>query len=371
MRWAVLIFFIAILISYAAGYLRSLTMIEANGADRTMMFFAIVCGTILVLADGVPNWLRLNVILKVFVACGLFMALVALIQFSLKIDPTKYLMVPGLQPKGFVSDFEVRGAGIRVASTTSHYIELAASLSTILPFAIHFALFGQDQRTRRFGLTATIIIAAGNLTTISRTGILGIGLMLIPLIPVWTWRMRYNGLWFGFSLLAGLTVAKPSMVVTLFNLFDSPDDNPAFTVREDRYPLVWHYFYQHPLIGRGTGTYLAPQYQILDNQWLGFLISNGILGIVTIGGLFITAIVLAGLALRRASNLADRHLCACMVATQLIAIGVWGTFDALSFTTYAMCMAISTGMCGTVWRLTHPARAVRTATPRWFLSQLS
>jgi hypothetical protein len=81
--------------------------------------------------------------------------------------------------------------------------------------------------------------------------------------------------------------------------------------------------------------------------------------------------VLAGLALRRASNPTDRHLCACMVATQLIAIGVWGTFDALSFTTYAMCMAICTGMCATVWRLTHPARAVRTATPRWFLSEVA
>jgi hypothetical protein len=328
-----------------------------------------VCGTILVLADGVPNWLRLNVILRVFVACGVFVSMIALIQFTLKIDPTKYLRVPGLSSKGLDSEFEIRGAGIRVASTTSHYIELAASLSVILPFAIHYALYGHNKRARQLGLASTVIIAAGILTTISRTGILAIGLMLLALVPVWTWRNRYNALGVGIGLLGVLTVVKPSLTKTLFTLFNSPSDNPAFTVREDRYPLVWHYFYQHPWLGRGTGTYIAPQYQVLDNQWLSTLISNGIIGVATMAALHITAIVLAGLALRRASNMADRHLCAAMVSTQLIAIGVAGTFDALSFSTYLMCMAISVGMCGTVWRLTHPARAIRTSVPRWFLSQ--
>jgi hypothetical protein len=368
MRWMVLVFLIGILVSYAAGYLRSLTSIEANGADRMMMFFAILCGIILVLADGVPNWLRLQVILRVLVGCAVFMSLVALIEFALAIDVTKYLQIPGLSPKGFTSDFEIRGAGIRVASTTSHYIELAATLAIILPFAIHFALFGLDRRARQLGLLATILVTAGVLTTISRTGILAIALMLLVLIPVWTWRMRYNALCIGIGLLGMLTVAKPSMVVTLFQLFDQPDDNPAFTVREDRYPLVWHYFYQHPWLGRGTGTYIAPQYQILDNQWLSTLISNGIVGVATMAALHITAIVLASLALRRASNLADKHLCAAMVATQLIAIGVAGTFDSLSFSTYATVMALTIGMCATVWRLTHPHRAIRTAVPRWFLA---
>jgi hypothetical protein len=32
-----------------------------------------------------------------------------------------------------------------------------------------------------------------------------------------------------------------------------------------------------------------------------------------------------------------------------------------------MILALTCGMCGTVWRLTHPARKVRTSTTRWFL----
>ena len=32
-----------------------------------------------------------------------------------------------------------------------------------------------------------------------------------------------------------------------------------------------------------------------------------------------------------------------------------------------MVLALTVGLCGTVWRLTHPARKVRTSTTRWFL----
>jgi hypothetical protein len=42
------------------------------------------------------------------------------------------------------------------------------------------------------------------------------------------------------------------------------------------------------------------------------------------------------------------------------------TFDSLWFDTYAITMAVTIGLCGAVWRFTHPARRVRTSTPRWF-----
>jgi polysaccharide biosynthesis protein PslJ len=53
----------------------------------------------------------------------------------------------------------------------------------------------------------------------------------------------------------------------------------------------------------------------------------------------------------------------------VMAIAVAGTFDSLSFMTYATILALTLGMCGTVWRLTHPARTVSTSTTRWFLDR--
>jgi O-antigen ligase len=183
--------------------------------------------------------------------------------------------------------------------------------------------------------------------------------------------MRYNIAAVGTGLFALLAAANPGLVNTLLNLFDDPANNPAFTVRSDRYPLVFEYVGQRPWLGRGTGTWVAPQYQILDNQWLDTLLSNGILGVVALAGLHITGIVLASLALRRSSTIEERHLCGALISTQVIAIAAAGTFDSLSFSTYATVLALMTGLCGTAWRLTHPARQVRTSTTKWYLDRVS
>lgn len=366
-RWAVLAFMISALLSYAAGFMRGLTTMEANGADRMMLFFCVFSGVILTAADGVPNWLRLRGVLKVLVVCVSIVAMIAIVQFLFAIDITQYLVFPGLEPKGWVIGFEQRGAGIRVAATTTHYIELAAVLALTLPFAVHFALFSQRRMRRRLSLVAAMLIAAGVSATISRTGILAIALMFVVMFPVWSWRMRYNVAAVSAGLLAVLAVMNPGLVNTLLRLFDDPSKNPAFTVRTERYPLVFYYVGQRPWLGRGTGTWIAPQYQILDNQWLDTVLANGVVGVVAMAALHITGIVLAAMALRRSTAPEDRHLCAALISTQVIAIVVAGTFDSLSFSTYAMIVALTLGFCGTVWRLTHPARTVRTSTTRWFL----
>ena len=369
MRWAVLAFMVAAIISYAVGSLRGLTSMEANAADRTMLFFCIFTGVVLVAADGIPNWMRLRHVLKVLVVCGALISAIAIAQYVTGYDLTRFLRIPGLQAKGWTPGFEARGGGVRVASTATHYIELAALLSLILPFAIHFACFSRRPHRRQLSLIATVLIAGGIATTISRTGMLAVGLVLVCLVAVWTWRLRYNiGVLTGGAL-AALAVVSPGLFKTLLHLFDNPSSNPAFTVRQARYPLAFGYFAQRPWLGRGTGTWVSPQYQILDNQWLDTLITNGMVGVATLAGLHLTGIALAWTALRRSATIEDRHLCAGLVATQLIGIAVAGTFDSLSFMSYATILALTLGMCGTVWRLTHPKATVRNSTTRWFLDR--
>jgi O-antigen ligase len=365
-RWAILAFMAAAMLSYAAGFLRSLTGIEANSADRTMLSFCILSGIILTAADGIPNWVRLYGVVQVLVWSATFVAALALIEYLSGVALAQYITIPGLQAKDDAAGLEARGAGVRVASTTSHYIELAAFLALALPFAIHAARFG-SQRSRRFGIVAAIVIAGGIGASISRTGVLAVGLMFLILVPVWTWRARYNILCTTLALFAVMAAASPGIVKTLLNLFDDPSNNPAFTVRAARYPLVWGYFAEHPWLGRGTGTYISPQYQVLDNQWLSTLVSNGAIGVATLLALNLTGIILAFKALRRSTTPADRHLCAVLISTQVVAIAVSGTFDALSYSTYTTLFALSLGMCGAVWRLTHPMRTVRTSTTHWYL----
>jgi O-antigen ligase len=369
LRWSLLAFMLSALISYAIGSLRGLTTMESNAADRRMLLYCVIAGVLLTAADGIPNWLRLRHVLKVLVGCATVVALIAIIQYVFVFDVTQYMNIPGLQSKGLTIGFESRGGGIRVASTTTHYIELAALLAMTLPFAVHFACYSGRRSRRHLALICTAIIAGGLASTISRTGILAVAMVLIVLIPVWSWRQRYNIAAIGMVLFGVAAAGSPGLVRALLHLFDDPSDNSSIMARANRYPLVFHYVSQRPWLGRGTGTWITPQYIILDNQWLETLLTNGVVGVVVLAGLHFTGVVLAFKALRRSRVAETRHLCAGLIATQLIGLLVAGTFDAFSFTSYTVMLALTLGLCGTVWRLTHPNRTVRTSTTGWFHSR--
>src|SRR5262249_6509921 len=105
-RWALLVFMSTVLISYAIGFMRGLTSMEANSADRTMLFFGVFIGVALTAADGVPNWLRLRGVLKVLVVCAAVVAAIAIVEYLANIDLTQYMQIPGLQAKGWTPGFE-------------------------------------------------------------------------------------------------------------------------------------------------------------------------------------------------------------------------------------------------------------------------
>src|SRR5262249_26068929 len=162
---------------------------------------------------------------------------------------------------------------LRVASTTTHYIEMAAFLALVQPFAIHFALFEESKKQKRIAFALAIVIAAGNLVTVSRTGIVALGLMLIVIFPIWGCRIRYNvGVVVAGSVVA-FGLLSPNLFRTISKLFNDPGDNSSIQARTERYDLMYRYFVEHPWLGRGTGTWIAPQYQIMDNQWLETLLS--------------------------------------------------------------------------------------------------
>jgi polysaccharide biosynthesis protein PslJ len=367
LRWFVLSYMVALLISYAAGYWRGLTAMEANGADRALLAALAFTGVILTAADGIPNWDRLRGVLRVLVWCATVVGFLGLVQFVFWLDFTQYVSIPGLSSNGVEPGFELRGGAIRVASTMTHYIEFSTVMAMTLPFAIHFARFAPVRRTRQLFAVAAVVIAAAVPATVSRTGFVAIGIALLVMLPVWGWRMRYNMAAIGVILVSGLMLVRPSLMNTLVDLFANAGTDSSITTRTKRYEMVGYYFTQRPWFGRGTGTWISPQYQFLDNQWLAQALSTGVIGVAMLALLHLSAIALAWIAARRATGAEDRHLCAALIATQVIALVVAAFFDSLSFSTYTMVLALTVGLTGAVWRLTHPARMVRTTLPRKLL----
>jgi hypothetical protein len=75
------------------------------------------------------------------------------------------------------------------------------------------------------------------------------------------------------------------------------------------------------------------------------------------------------MALKRSNEPEVRHLCAALISTQFMGLIVAATFDSLGYLTYATTLGLTIGLCGTVWRLTHPARMVRTSATRPLLER--
>jgi hypothetical protein len=364
MRWAAAAYFVTFLMSYAAGYFRGLTNLEANASDRSIIGTTIFLGTILACADGLSNHRRLDDVIHLLVWCAGIMALIGLLQFALTIDLTEFIQVPGLKLQTELTGLEGRGGYDRVASTTGHYIEFSTVMVMCLPFAIHIARFGRSSRARQAGIVCALMCTAAIPATLSRTGFLALAVTALVMLPIWPWRVRFNLAVCAVLLTAATMLVKPGLLGTIKGLFVNAADDPSIAGRTEDYGVVYQYIAERPWLGRGPGTFIPKLYIILDNQWLSQLVSDGIIGVAALAAVHITAIVLAFIALRRSTDAADRHLCACLIAVQLVAIVVGGTFDSFAFSTFVGLLALLTGLAGAMWRLTHPARQIRTTGTR-------
>ncbi|HEX6870457.1 MAG TPA: O-antigen ligase family protein [Micromonosporaceae bacterium] len=367
-RWFLGAYLIANLLSYIAGLLRGLPGQEANAQNFAMLQLLEFLGAALIAADGIQNWDRLNRILRVMVWCTGFLALVGILQAVLKFDISTYFVIPGLQLKGGVVGLGLRGdeGQVRVAGTTTHYIEFSAVVAMMVPFAIHVARFAQRKLHRRLAALCGLLAGIANPMSISRTGIIALGLALLVMVPIWSWRMRYNFMFVAAAGVVATMFIKPGVLGTLKSMFLYVGVDPSIEGRTNDYALVTHFFNQRPWLGRGPRTLLPDPVKdtILDNQWLYTLVTGGIIGVLALLSLHVASITLAAIALRRAKREEDRHLCVALISAQLVAIVVGGTFDSLYYTTFTITLAIFIGLCGAVWRFTHPARTVRTSTVR-------
>jgi O-antigen ligase len=232
-----------------------------------------------------------------------------------------------------------------------------------LPFAIHLARFAPTRLGRQASTVGALLITAAVPVTLSRTGVLALFVMALALLPAWPWRVRFNIGAATAGLLAATVVAVPGLLGTLVSLFSNLSGDPSIEGRTQDYAQVYRFVAQRPWLGRGPGTFVPKLYIVLDNQWLGTLVDSGAIGVVALAAMHLTAIWLAAVTLRRSSSARDRHLCACLIAVQLVAVAVGGTFDSLGFTTFATTVAVLMGLSAAMWRLSHPTRQVRTTAP--------
>jgi O-antigen ligase len=360
MRWTAVFFLVAFLMSYASAYLRGLPSLEANGADTTLIATIIFLGTILIIADGIPNRERLDALVRTLVWGAAGMAFIGIVTYTTGVDITEYIKIPGLVLHGDLQGLEARGAGFyRVSSTATHYIEFSTLMAMVLPFAIHVVMFAKTKVVRQNSLIAALMIAASIPIALSRTGILALFVGMVVMFFAWNWRTRFNVGVLGIGVTLSLTIVEPGLLGTIRSLFLNMGSDPSIQGRTDDYDIMMAYFHDRPWLGRGQGTFIPDLYITVDNQWLQQLVGGGLVGVASLIVLHLMGIGVALVALRRATTAEDRHLCACILSIQPLAMVVHATFDTFGFSSFVATLAVVTGMAGAMWRLTHPNRQIR------------
>lgn len=364
-RVGVWFFLVTFLISMALGFARALTEAEISSTDRSLLRYLGLVGITLVACDGIRSRARLDSLLRVLLGAGAFMAVVGSLQFLVGVDVTPRLRLPGLTQNGDLIGIAGRGAGFnRVAGTAGHYIEFGVLLALLVPIALHFGLYSRTRLRRATFMACAAFFVLASFYSVSRSAVVGLGVAALFTATGWAWRRKANLAALGVLFIIGVQAVQPGLLGTLRSLFRNIENDPSVEGRTNDYAVISPLIAERPWFGRGPGTYSPEQYVLLDNQWLNWLVTGGVIGVVALLVLFLTGVVLAERTGRWARSEEDRNLGRAIGASLIGAAVISFTFDSFSFTTFAVTVFALIGAAGALWRLAdRPVPTDRTSRP--------
>lgn len=344
-RIAMLLFVLAVLASYAAAMTRQISQTEVLAADSGLIWLASSVGLVVVITETVRDYSRLDLLLRRLVLCASIIAVVGILQ-SRGIDLVKYVQIPGLKENSASLQMS-RDSFVRPESTASQPIEFGVVMAMILPISIQQAFHkSYGGRFRRWLPVALIGIAAP--LTVSRSGVLGVIVALLVLLPSWR-PARVLGAIGVIALAVGvMRVATHGLISTLIaffaEIFNGQDSSVNARVAD--YSGVAQYFSERPVFGRGFNTFLPLLYRYTDNMYLHAIIEVGIVGTLIFFFIFCAGIQSAARGKRRAADLHEREMGQALIASMAVAMITSVTFDSLSFPMFSGVFFTLLGCCG-------------------------
>ena len=351
MRWVLLVLICSIFVSAALAYQRGLTSIEFNGMDRSLIGWLGAAGILLVAIDGIRSVERADVLLKRIVALGLFVAIVADIQFFLGYDLTYQLQPPGFRPNLDLLSVELRSVVSRVYGTSLHPIEFGVLMSVIGALSTHYAIIATSRAERQWRWICTALLVGSGLLSVSRSAVVAMAIILLGFLFAWRPRMWFNGLVAAVAGLVGMRVVAPGLLGTLRALFEYIGVDPSISGRTNDYAEVFALVDDSFWFGRGPGTFNVEEYFVLDNQWLGQLVSTGFVVTFALAALFAVAISQAHHLSRRAPTDNQRHLAHTLMIVLIVFVVASLFFDSLAYPQIRAFTLVVMGTIGGLWSI--------------------
>jgi polysaccharide biosynthesis protein PslJ len=346
-RMAMLVFAIAVLVSFVAAMTRDISQTEVLAADSGLVWLMSGVGLVVVASEAIYDYQRLEVLFRRLVVLGSVIGFIGILQ-SRGIDLTKLIHIPGLAVNTQdVIDLMGRSGFVRPQSTASQPIEFSVVMSMLLPIAVQQAFQKSYGGWSRRWAPVVLIGFAATLT-VSRSAIIGIGVGLLVLLPTWSLR-RILGAVGALIVSAGLLHFVSKGLITVFaNLFQGifNGQDSSVNARVADYSGVSQYIVERPIFGRGFGTFLPQLYRFTDNMFLLGIVEIGVVGVLAILFLFISGIRSAALGRRRGTEPRRREIGQALVASMAVALVTSATFDSLTFPMFSGLFFLLLGCCG-------------------------
>lgn len=331
--------------------------------DRATLLLLLYFGVALLACDAVEGGRGLRTVMGAMVIAATLSAAAAVGQFA-GIDIRAHTVLPGLSTQGLGAADLDRGGLTRAMGFANHPIELAAISAIGLPLALHLIRHG-GRTVLWWG--CVVVLLAGTLVSISRTGLLGIavvGVLLLWRIGLANWLVTLVG---GMLATVLFGMIDPRLVTVLDRTVSGSGQDSSVHARLADYDYVYARLLDAPLAGQGFGTYQAPPQPFLDNQYLLTTVESGLIGLVALVALLFVPTALMSrvwrgrgvIPARRHESAQVRDAAWALGCALLIAAASFATFDALAFPQFEGYVFLLIGLAGALaaQTLPHPGRS--------------
>ncbi len=348
---------LALVMSGFVAMLRAISGPEYQLFLLNVFVFASMFGVALVARDGITSMHRLHILLRRIVIVSLFSTTLAAIEFVTNNDLSLKLNLPGLTQIPPIAQRSRFGV-VRVHGTAYHAIELGVVLPMVAGLAIHCALHARSHLERRFmwGVAAASLVIST--FSSSRSQFIAVGLVLLPIYLAWRAGWKLLGV---AGFVAGIPVVNliaPGLLAGVLGLFSEIGSDDSAAARTGDYPIAFNAWRRYPVFGRGLGTWgptnladISKPGRLLDNGWLGELITTGVFGVATLALLLFGTMAMARRIYRWGRTNEQRHMALVLFSLVLTSAVTFLLFDGFYYSQFVALMFGSIGMVGALWRL--------------------
>lgn len=352
------VYLLVIVLSAAGAGSMFHTPDESRGLVRGIVTMVAVLGSTVVLTD-VLTISGVKRVITVMCWCATGLSLVGIVQFKLGTNVSDFLLhIPGLRATFSQNFILSRSIFRRPSGTAEHPIEFGVVLASVLPLAVYRAFGAKTRIQAQWRWISAVVILVGAAMSLSRGAFIAIAAAGIVMVTTWKGRRIANVAIAGALVFASLRVLIPGLVGTMISLFLHLSSDPSIQGRTQDYAIVGGTIKDHPLIGRGFGTFIPGPNDLLDNQYLGTIVETGFVGLAALLLVFIVAFMCARGARRVCGADRDTADLAQALAGSIAGCAVYfATFDALSFPMARGVTFLLVGCAGALWMQTRRYKA--------------